>query len=156
MAINWGGAAQNNNPLAYFAMGQQIGQDIRQRQTQNALATAINNPQDQGALEEVTKLDPRMGMALRQKLSDEQAKGLARNMEIMGQAAQWADTPEKWDQAIDYLAQSGVQGVEQYKGKFSPQLRMSAIASSGELKTYLDRTAPVNVGPGSHLVDPVT
>lgn len=156
MAINWGGAAQNNNPLAYFAMGQQIGQDIRQRQTQNALATAVNNPQDKGALEQVTKLDPQMGMALRQKLSDEQAKGLARNMELMGQAAQWADTPEKWDQAIDYLAQSGVQGVEQYKGKFSPQLRMSAIASSGELKTYLERTAPVNVGPGSHLVDPVT
>jgi len=41
MAINWGGAAQNNNPLAYFAMGQQIGQNIVDSRVGKATANIL-------------------------------------------------------------------------------------------------------------------
>lgn len=153
--VNWNlGLAPDvgMNVLAAFKQGQQ---ERKQQDTQNALADFANNPRDASALQRVTTLDPRLGMALREKLTAEQQQEVAKRIEAIGQAAQWADTPEKWDQAIDYLAQSGID-VAQYKGKFSPELRMSAISSSGELKSYLDRTAPISVGPGTHLVDPTT
>lgn len=159
MAINWGMAGQNNNALAYFQLGQQMGGELRQRREErdlnNALATFQANPNDPKALQAVTQKDPRLGMQLQQQMSAQQAEEAKKRAEMLGQAAQWADTPEKWDTAIDYLAQQGFK-VEQYKGKFSPESRMAAIASAGELKAYLDRQAPVNVGPGSHLVDPAT
>jgi hypothetical protein len=41
MAINWGGAAQNNNALAYFAMGQQIGQGIIDSRVGKATANVL-------------------------------------------------------------------------------------------------------------------
>jgi hypothetical protein len=43
MAINWGGAAQNNNALAYFAMGQQIGQDIINSRVGKATANVLTS-----------------------------------------------------------------------------------------------------------------
>lgn len=159
MAINWGMAGQNNNALAYFQLGQQMGGELRQRREErdlnNALATYQANPNDPKALQAITQKDPRLGMQLQQQMSAQQAEEAKKRAEMLGQAAQWADTPEKWDTAIDYLSQQGFK-VEQYKGKFSPESRMAAIASAGELKAYLDRQAPVNVGPGSHLVDPAT
>lgn len=155
MSTNWEMGLMPNigmNALAAFQQGRQIRQ---QQETQKAMADFATNPNDAGALDRVTQLDPRMGMALRERLSAQQAEEAKKRVGMMGDAAQWADTPEKWDQAIDYLTQQGVD-VAQYKGKFSPQLRMSAIASAGELKSYLERSAPVNVGPGSHLVDPAS
>lgn len=76
--------------------------------------------------------------------------------ELVGNVAQWADTPEKWDKGIDYLVQSGYADLEQYRGKYSPEGRMSAISAAGQVKEYMDRTKPVNMSPGGRLVDPAT
>lgn len=41
MAIDWGAAARNNNALAYFAMGQQIGQNIVDNRVGNATSRIL-------------------------------------------------------------------------------------------------------------------
>jgi hypothetical protein len=51
--------------------------------------------------------------------------------------AKWADTPQKWDQAIDYLLQSNhpdisTQALMQLKGHFDPALRQSFMAMGGQ------------------------
>tara|TARA_R110000868_G_scaffold80691_2_gene229060 strand:+ start:171 stop:1676 length:1506 start_codon:yes stop_codon:yes gene_type:complete len=138
MSINWEMGLMPNiggNALAAFHQGRQMVTQERQQ-----------------AEDRQMRMQDREMQALKQ-LSAEQREQAKQRMGMLGDAAQWADTPEKWDQAIDYLAQQGLD-VAQYKGKFSPETRMAAISSAGELKSYLDRQAPTTVGPGAHLVDP--
>lgn len=49
----------------------------------------------------------------------------------IGSVAQWADTPEKWDQAVDYLTQNGLPNAARFKGQFSPELRGQLMAQGG-------------------------
>lgn len=81
---------------------------------------------------------------------------VAQRAQIVGNLAQWADNPQKWDQAIDFAVSQGYDDLAQYKGKFSPEGRMSAISLAGQTKEYMDRSKPVNMAPGGRLVDPVT
>lgn len=90
------------------------------------------------------------------KLDDADLAAVKRRGDLIGQVAQFADTPEKWDQGVDFLVAQGYTDLAPYKGKFSPAARMSALASAGQIKEYFDRNKPVNVGPGGHLVDPTT
>lgn len=88
---------------------------------------------------------------------DAQAKAaqnaeIGKRVELLGQAAQWADTPEKWDQAVDYLTQQGLD-VGQYKGKFTPELRMSAISGAGQMKQHYEQTGDFTLGPGAKRFD---
>jgi hypothetical protein len=162
MSVNWGLGVAPDVGGTFMNAFNQGQQQRKQEQAQNALTAYAQNPNEE-TLNAVAQYDPQMAIQERARMqaqlkamSAEQRKMVDDRMKVIGEAAQWADTPEKWDQAIDYLTQSGYEGVDQYKGKFSPQLRESAIASAGQWKTYLDQTAPVTVGPGSHLVDPAT
>lgn len=51
--------------------------------------------------------------------------------QYIGQLAQWADTPEKWDQAVDYLSSQGYSGAQQFKGRFSPEGRSALMKGGG-------------------------
>ncbi|MFP5328863.1 MAG: hypothetical protein ACLGHC_01830 [Alphaproteobacteria bacterium] len=51
--------------------------------------------------------------------------------QYIGQLAQWADTPEKWDQAVDYLSAQGYSGAAQFKGRFSPEGRSALMQRGG-------------------------
>lgn len=51
--------------------------------------------------------------------------------QYLGKLAQWADTPEKWDQAADYFASQGYSDAAQFKGKFSPQARAQLMREGG-------------------------
>lgn len=50
--------------------------------------------------------------------------------QYVGQLAQWADTPQKWNRAIGYLVSRGYPGAAQYRNKFSPELRQHFMAPS--------------------------
>lgn len=63
-------------------------------------------------------------------------RGMERNrvqekewLQYLGNLAQWADTPEKWDQAVDYFKQSGYPDAEQFRGRF--ELREGLLARAG-------------------------
>lgn len=183
--INWGLLQVpdiGGNALAAFDRGRQMRAEEKSK---NALATIFNggslpspgqtpgigdglpgaepmgDPMAQ-AWSDLAAANPEMAFKVRgqqqeqqQQLTEQQHKAASERIGLIGQAAEWADTPQKWDSAIDYLAQQYPE-LAQYKGKFSPEVRMSAIASAGQLKEYLDRQKPVSVGPGTHLVDPST
>jgi len=51
--------------------------------------------------------------------------------QYIGKVAAWADTPEKWDQAVDYFVQSGFPNAAELRGGFSPQLRQQFMAQGG-------------------------
>ena len=48
-----------------------------------------------------------------------------------GELAKWADSPQKWDQAVDYLVQAGHPEAIQLKGQFNPALRAHFMALGG-------------------------
>lgn len=90
------------------------------------------------------------------KADESQQAAIAKRAEVVGNMAQWADTPEKWDNAVDQLIAMGYGDLASQKGRFSPEARMAAIAASGQVKDYFERTKPVNMSPGGRLVDPTT
>lgn len=80
--------------------------------------------------------NPRALSQVQEALSkmDETRRGrLKEQTDFLGRAAHYADTPEKWDAAIDEGMRLGIPGLEQYKGKFSPGTRQWAIARTAEL-----------------------
>jgi Peptidase M15 len=91
------------------------------------------------------------------KLDEAQQKAVAERSQMMGEAARWADSPEKWDQAVDWMVRNGHPDMAQFKGQFSQSNRMSAIATSGLLDKYnkdnQDRYIPVQ-GVGLYSVPP--
>lgn len=90
------------------------------------------------------------------KLEASDQEAIKARSEVIGNVAQWADTPEKWDRGIDQLVNMGYADLAQYKGKFSPESRMAAISAAGQVKEYFERQKPVNMAPGNRLVDPTT
>lgn len=160
--INWNALAVPDIGGTFMNAFQKGAEMKRQHETRNALSTLVQNPNDQAAFGALAKQDPGAAMQFRSqqqadalKLDEVQAGKIKQRVELVGQAAQWADTPEKWDAAIDYLS-TQYPDLAQYKGKFTPEARMAAISASGEMKAYLDRQQPVNLGPGSRLVDPTS
>ena len=85
-------------------------------------------------------------------LQDEQRAKTRERAQAIGQAALYADTPEKWDAAIDQLVQSGHPDVGEYKGKFSPEAREAAINSARSVedafKSYEEQNKPYTLSPG--------
>lgn len=47
----------------------------------------------------------------------------------LGNLAKWADTPEKWDQAVGYFEQSGYPDAAKFRGRF--ELREPLMARAG-------------------------
>lgn len=74
--------------------------------------------------------------------------------QYLGKLAEWADTPEKWDQAADYFVGLGHQGAAQFKGKFSPQARQQLMSQAGlgQSQRYSDaERAAIEADPEAFL-----
>lgn len=71
MAINWGMAGQNNNALAYFQMGQQLGQQVIDKRINSAAARFMQG--DQNAIADVAKYDAGLGMQLQERAARQKA-----------------------------------------------------------------------------------
>lgn len=69
-------------------------------------------------------------------LNKQQAEIAKQNVEIVGNLALMADTPQKWDATIDQLGPQ----FAQYKGQFAQ--REAIIARAGEAKAFLEQQAP--------------
>jgi hypothetical protein len=108
---------------------------------QNALAGFAMNPGDPNAQGAAARYDPGAVMQYRQGQQSAQAQLSQEQIQTWhhyaASLAKWADTPQKWDQAIDYLLQSNhpdisTQALMQLKGHFDPALRQSFMAMGGQ------------------------
>lgn len=122
----------------YNAVNQRFQQGQRrhqERDTTNALmdyyGSQLGNDPSAQSLIPVLRANPELGGRLLGEHQQRQQRAQADQIQMVGRAAQWADTSEKWDQAIDQLAAEGIPGVERYKGQFSPALRATVMAKAG-------------------------
>lgn len=117
-------------------LGFQISQDAREAQQaqQEAALTGAAVRGSEGAMDRLASINPELWMRLDKRQQDE----TERRVKIIGQAALYADTPEKWDQVIGQLSQQ-YPDLAQYRGQFSPQARAAAIAQAGEMSSLIDQ-----------------
>lgn len=163
MAVNWALGVRQSNPLEAFTQAFEQGRERkRQDETRNALMAYAQNPSEQG-LNALAQYAPEVAIQERGRFQQQQIagqereqEGLQRRLEMVGRVASMADTPEKWDAGVDYLVQQGYDDLSEYKGRFTPELRESAMAAAMDPEKYVQRNQPVNLGPGSMLVDPRT
>lgn len=159
MAIDWRMGIMpdvGGDIMKAFEAGQQ---KRKQEVAQNALAAYATNPNEQ-SLNALAPHNPGFVIEQRQAMQKqeqaaqaEQRKAMLEGAKVIGEAALYADTPEKWDQAVDYLAQFYPEIAKQ-KGKFSPELRNAAIASAGEMKTKIEQDSGFTLTPGAKRFGP--
>lgn len=130
------------DPYALIAQypnaGEAFSNALQQGQQRNALAGFAQNPSDPNAMAAAAQYDPGAVLQYRQqqqvlaaKQSELSQQQLQDWHKYAGELAKWADTPEKWDQAVNYLAASGHPEVAQLRGQFSPVLRAQFMALGG-------------------------
>lgn len=87
-----------------------------------------------------------------QQLDDAKKKAVADHNKEIGQAIAWADTPEKWDQAVDTLSAQNPQ-LAKYKGHFDQ--RGQAALQVGAISSFVDASKPdlMTVGAGQSVID---
>lgn len=130
------------DPYALIAQypnaGESFANAYQQGQQRNALAGFAQNPSDPNAMAAAAQYDPGTVLQYRQQqqvLAAKQGELTQQQLQdwhkYAGELAKWADTPEKWDQAVEYLAASGHPEVAQLRGQFSPVLRAQFMALGG-------------------------
>ena len=128
------------DPYALIAQipnaGQAFSDSFNKGMQQNALAGFALNPNDPNAQSAAARYDPGAVMQQRQGQQQLSQQQVQEWHHYAGQLAKWADTPEKWDQAIDYLLSHNhpdvsTQDLLALKGKFDPALRQSFMALGG-------------------------
>ena len=142
--VAWDLLAQYPNAGQAFQQSFQQGMAQNQaRAAKNALASYAMDPTNQGAFAQAVTADPSTAIALqnsqteRQRYSQEQNQAQLKQWHsYAGSLAKWADTPEKWDQAIDHLLQMNhpdisTQDLLALKGHFDPALRANFMAQGG-------------------------
>jgi len=141
-------------------IGETFSNAYKGAQENRALTNYAQNPNDPNALNALAPFKPDYVVQQKQALAKQQQDEVAKRVEIVGQAAQWADTPEKWDAAIDNLSRQ-YPDLAQYKGKFTPEARMAAISAAGQMKDYYasqkaqqEASRPMIAGPGSRIISP--
>lgn len=85
-----------------------------------------------------------------QKLDEAQQKAVAEHNEDLGQALGWADTPEKWDQAVDHLAQQNP-ALAKYKGHFDQ--RGKAAMEVGAISAFVKASKPNLMNINGSVID---
>lgn len=90
---------------------------------------------------EALAIDPQTAFSLAdyfEKLDAPQRARVKERTDLIGQLALAADTPEKWDNAVDWAVRNGHPDLAAYKGQFSEQARQSAIATAGLFDKFME------------------
>jgi hypothetical protein len=131
------------NLLAQYPnAGEAFTNAFQQGMQGSAINALMQNPDDPNALAAYAKYDPKAALeyslqqrkenlTAKQQQTELDAKRLQDWHKYAGELAKWADTPDKWDQAVDYLVQSGHPEAAQLKGQFSPAVRAQFMALGG-------------------------
>ena len=100
--------------------------------------------QQRAAIMRLGELDPKEAASIQQLVAnadDRQRAALAEMSEDLARAAMFADTPEKWDAAVDHLSEK-YPDVAKLKGEFSPEARLKAIRSAMSLHDAIAEALP--------------
>lgn len=133
MAVNWGMGGPQNNALAYFQFGNQLGSQVRERQElrdkqakeeagRKSLADYAVNPTDQGFAAAV-QYDPRSAIAMRggvQEQQQEQTKQRRADLPLIGRLLDHATDEATYQQARTVAQQYGID-TSQLPPNFDPQ-----------------------------------
>lgn len=124
MAINWGQPGPQNNALAYFQFGNQLGAQVRERQAAQ--------------------------QAAQQKDAEERVK--AATAYIAQSAFQIVQLPpeqraQAWDAYVDQGSQQ-FPGLAQYRGKYTPEGLNSIVAQAGKMPEFQQFQQPKYVPIG--------
>jgi hypothetical protein len=121
----WSALAQYPNP------GQGFSDAFQQGMQRNALSALALNPTDPRAQAAAAPFAPGQVMQARQQQAELTQQEHDAWVKTLASAAKMADTPEKWDAAVDYFVSHGHAEAAQFKGKFSPGLRAAFMAQGG-------------------------
>lgn len=150
------------DPYAYIAQypnaGEAFSNSFNKGMEQNALSAFAMNPNDPRAQAGAARYDPGAVAQTRQQQQALSAEHQKDWHAYAGQLAKWADNPQKWDEAVDYMVQQGHPEVAQLKGQFSPALRQSFMALGGvqDDRPRNPQVVPVPQGGGVATYDPET
>lgn len=86
--------------------------------------------------------------------SEMTAQRRAELLKDMAAAVKWADTPEKWDQAVSVFVADGNKDAEQYRGRFGERDLIAAQIASHLGGGKPQHAGPYVLPPGAALVDP--
>lgn len=146
MAVNWGMGGPQNNALAYFQFGNQLGSQVRERQElrdkqakeeagRKSLADYAVNPTDQGFAAAV-QYDPRSAIAMRGSAQEQQQKQTEQrraDLPLIGRLLDHAQDETSYQQARTVASQYGID-VSQLPANYDPawvnQQRMTIKALS--------------------------
>ena len=101
---------------------------------------------NQGIVNEALAIDPQTAFSLMEhfnKLDDTQRAQVKERADLIGQLALAADTPQRWDDAVDWAVRNGHPDLAAFKGQFSEQSRRSAIATAGLYDKFMEQTKKV-------------
>lgn len=142
--VAWDLLAQYPNAGQSFLQSFQQGiKQNQERAAQNALSAYALDPNNSTALATAIRTNPESAISLMNANTTRQREQAALTQQqheqwtkYAGNLAKWADTPQKWDQAIDYLLSSNhpevsTEQLQALKGHFDPALRQSFMAQAG-------------------------
>lgn len=132
MAVNWALGLQGGNAGEAFTKSFQQGQEIgRQNRARAAMSALVKDPSNLGAMSALADADPATAMKFREQQAEIAKTQHGEWVKMAAHAAKMADTPEKWDMAVDQFVQMGHKDAGRLKGQFSPALRMAFMAQGG-------------------------
>lgn len=166
MAIQWGLAGEGYDALQSLQVAGQAQQmRLRQQEQQRAMAEAQRKAalqQQVGGLAAQGNYTGGRNLALNNgdfdlvghidSLDDRAKKQTLEGFQQLGQYALLADTPEKWDAAVQHFVAQGHPEAQGYLGQFG--MRDNIIANAGLAKDYAERMKPVVLSDGSQLYRP--
>lgn len=126
-------AAQQARQINDFRMQQAQQEALQQQQDREQLGQLLPKAAagDTQAINQVAGINPELWA----KLDDHQRQLVAQHTDEIGQAIAYADTPQKWDQVVDYLSPKNPE-LAKYKGHF--ELRAQAAMQVGAMKQFIE------------------
>lgn len=160
MPVQWGLAGESLNgleALKYYGQAQQ-DQLVQQKlaiaeQQRAALAGAYNPQTGQADNQRISQVLLQSGDIDGYRQYNKQLQGeQAEAAKTIGRLARYADSPEKWDRAIDWAIANGAPELAAYKGQYSPENRMAALAIGGEYDAFVRENEPRYIAVGENGV----
>ena len=131
------------NPRLGMQLQQQQREQQQRQQSQVQTGQALGG--DMQSFRQLAQTDPEQWNRIRPEVE--------RATRTVGQAAMWADDPQKWDQMVAQLS-ADYPDLAQYRGRFSPELRARFIAEAGQMTQFMEQQQPrvQSVAPGGAIV----
>lgn len=159
-AIDAAATQARRGRLAEMMLGRQMEREQQQEQTRARLTEQYRSGDKAGAKQEAALSgDEELFNALN-GLDETDHERVKQRTDLMGRGGRYlltlpeAERPAAFDNYIDFMVAAGHSDLASYKGKYSPQTVMAAIAASDQAKEYFESRKPLVGRPGDWIMDP--